>query len=58
MRHHVALLSVSKYSIFSCPTQPLVFVMVPFSVNKDVNVRGDASGELRLAQTFVWLLEE
>lgn len=57
-RHRVAHLSVSKYSIFSCPTQPLVFVMVPFSINKDVNVRGGVSGELRPARTFVWLFEE
>lgn len=57
-RHRVAHSSVSKYSIFSCPTQPLVFVMVPFSINKDVNVRGGVSGELRLAQTFVWFFEK
>lgn len=27
-------------ALFSCPTHPLVFVMVPISINKDVNVRG------------------
>lgn len=31
--------------------------MVPFSTNKDVNVRGGVS-ELWPAQTFVWLFEE
>lgn len=57
-RRRVAHLSVSKYSIFSCPAQPLVFVMVPFSINKDVNMRGGVSGELWPAQTFVWRFEE
>lgn len=56
-RHLVAHSSVSKYSIFPRPTQPLVFVMVPFFLIKDVDMRS-VGWESRSVETFVWLFEE
>lgn len=43
---------------FSRPTPPLVFVMVPFFIIKDVDMRSGVSCEPRSVQTFVWLSEE
>lgn len=46
-------LSLSKYSIFPSPTQPVVFVMAEFLLIEDADTRGGR--QQGASQMFLWL---